>query len=186
MTSNPFIEAQELLDAFDPNRSATNAIARVIHGYSFQPAPDKVTFTDTHRSVKGIDMTPPPVSALDTAGNPPPLVSPQETRRARETAAYKRTIASRQNVDTQIKQLKSSINADLAYIRNCLNGGRKDKAVNQMIQVVRKQERLQELASKWTRLMAADAVKQALEGPARPAKNRFERPVKRYKLFDRD
>lgn len=134
----------------------------------------------------GKPMTPLPVSALDTAGNPPPLVSPQETRRARETATYKRTIASRQNVDTQIKQLKSSINADLAYIRNCLNGGRKDKAVNQMIQVVRKQERLQELASKWASLMSAVALKQALERPPRPAKNRFERPVKRYKLFDRD
>lgn len=131
-------------------------------------------------------MTPPPVSALDTAGNPPPLVSPQETRRARETATYKRTIASRQSVDTQIKQLKSSINADLAYIRNCLNGGRKDKAVNQMIQVVRKQERLQELASKWASLMAAAAVKQALERPSRSAKYRFEKPVKRYKPFDRD
>lgn len=131
-----------------------------------------------------IDMTPPPATALDTAGAS--LTLPQQTRKARETVLYQRTDARRQSVDKQIADLKASLDRDLAYIRNCIARGARDTALAQMRQAIRKQDRIKELADKWSKLMAADAVKAALEGPRPPSKIRIERKVKRYKMFSDD
>lgn len=149
-----------------------------------------------------IDMTPPPVTALDAAGRER-YATASETPKAKQALGAKKINGLRQNVDTRIKTLKESIDKDMTYCRNLLATRKHDKAIALMKQIIRKHDDMLVLADKWTRIMTADAVKAALEGKTRteddprlgkvnvgahadglkPKGARFEQKPRRYKRF---